>query len=157
MKSSYFTRIKSGDITVIDDISDQFRTQSALTNGRQIKSLLSKMAFLINPHNFSLMDNFAKDSLWKIIRHKKQIKKVELENYSTFFEQSGLLIKENLNNIKELNNCLSDFKPSDAYSFFTDNQAAYQRRVFDKYLWLMRATSNGKVIVNNAYPRFFEF
>lgn len=151
--------VKNGDIESIDDISSKLKNEKEVTNKKETRSLLSKVAFLINPDDFSLLDNLAKRSLWGLIKNKKNCLRKELDSYTNFIEQTNLLTDDDLNNkiIKEQMVILEDFKDTKAYSFFSENKPAFERRIIDKYLWLNEINSEGRVVNNLPYREFVTF
>jgi hypothetical protein len=71
MENHFIEKVKANKTDVVDELSDVIKQNGKSTN-RQTKSLLSKVAFLINPVKFSLYDSLAKESLWEIIKEKKE-------------------------------------------------------------------------------------
>jgi hypothetical protein len=61
-ENDFFTKVNNGETEVIDELSNILKENRKSTE-RNTRSLLSKVAFLINPHEFSLYDNLAKDSI----------------------------------------------------------------------------------------------
>jgi hypothetical protein len=154
MKNDFFDQVNAGQIQVVDDFSKKVKDKTKLSNKKEIRSLLSKMAFLINPHTFSLMDTYTKGSLWEIIRKDKKVKGKELDSYTVFIAEVNRLMHENSYIFKDLDTNLSDFPGSLADVFFRQYPEAFKRRVFDKYLWLRKSINDGKRIDNSAYARF---
>ena len=133
----FFDGVKNGEISIIDEVSNKLKEREKSTN-RHTKSLLSKVAFLINPHKFSLYDSLAKESIWAIHKDLKQFKINELDTYSGFFKQS-----KNLRDFIGVNNLfknslliLSEFPETEAFKFFSENNDAFEMRIVDKFLWL---------------------
>ncbi len=121
IKDEFILNVRNGNVDIIDRFSHKLKN-SEITNGRQTRSLLSKIAFLINPIDFSLFDNLAKKSLWSIIKDNKELKRSELDNYSVFIEQTNNQIAENSIILKEQIELLNYFKGTEAYDFFSCNQ-----------------------------------
>lgn len=157
VKNGFVAEVKNGNTDIIDIVSTKLKN-SKITNERQTKSLLSKIAFLINPNDFSLFDNLAKKSLWSIVKNKKQIKKHELDYYSKFLKQTNIQIKENSEIITEQTRLLNSFKETEAYFYFSRNNKAFERRIYDKYLWLKEQNNqkNNRIIKNSIYNEFIK-
>jgi hypothetical protein len=53
---------------------------------------------------------------------------------------------------------LSEFKNSNAYDFFHDNKEAFERRIFDKHLWLKQQNNyvGGREVDNSGYREFLK-
>ncbi len=155
--SGFYRQIVEGDLNAIDRYSDEFRNNNSLTNRRQTRSLLSKVAFLINPSKFALMDSYAKNSLWLLVKDDRRIKRRELECYVGFVSQVERYIEENPETFNVADSLLMEFSETAAFTFFSTNRAAFERRVFDKMLWLNIASSNGKIIDNSGYRAFLSY
>jgi len=143
---------KQGDTDIIDEVSDRIKANGKSTN-RQVKSLLSKVAFLINPSDFSLYDTLSKKSIWNLYKHRKRFKYNELDNYNGFIKQTNLLRDEIAERklFENSNSILKQFKNTAAYNFFNPNQKAYEMRIVDKYLWLLEQNSDGRKLINHQY------
>ncbi|UKM65481.1 hypothetical protein GSB9_02050 [Flavobacteriaceae bacterium GSB9] len=151
----FIENVIKGDVSVIDTTSDILKKNNNSTNRKTI-SLLSKIAFLVNPNKFSLYDTLAKDSLWELNKSKKQFKKNELEKYIGFIEQTEKL-REQANAdllFKQSYVILNEFKNTTAYHFFINNDSAFKLRIIDKYLWLIQQNSDGRKLVNREYVKF---
>jgi len=157
MARNFFDRVKEGKISVIDDISERFKDEGKMTNNRHSRSLLSKISFLINPDKFSLMDQYAKDSLWKIVKDDGNVRKKDLDTYSKFIGEINRLIEFNSEDFEDIQSTLDNFTGSVAFNFFSKNHDIFKRRIFDKYLWLIKAQADGKCIDNTQYPNFYKF
>lgn len=159
IKDNFVQRVIYGDVHVIDEMSDRLSTHIKITNRRQTRSLLSKVAFLINPAKFSLYDTLAKNSIWDIIKNQNQYRKHALDSYSLFIEHTERLIIENAGVLSGCESVLCDFVGTDAQTFFSSNKEAFHRRILDKLLWLRQANKNGdsRPIDNNAYKKFIAF
>lgn len=156
--SGFYRKISQGDINSLDKFSEKFRSNGTLTNGRQTHSLLSKIAFLINPRDFSLIDTYAKDSLWQLIKDSKIVRRTELNSYSGFISQVNQFISDNLACYSDIeSSLLGEFKETAAFSFFRDNPVAFRRRIFDKLLWINIAKQNGRPIKNSSYIKFISY
>ena len=77
----FIESVQNGDKSSVDNISEKLKNEKEVTNKKETRSLLSKIAFLINPEEFSLLDSLAKKSLWKLIKGKKGCKKYQLDSY----------------------------------------------------------------------------
>jgi hypothetical protein len=153
--AKFVERVNANERAVIDDISDDFSKQE-FSKKRQTRSLLSKIAFLINPKSFSIYDSLAKKSIWQLIKDKKICRKKDLEQYSTFIGQTDRLISENEGLLIGQIRILEKFNGSKAQDFFGDKPHAFKRRVFDKYLWLMAQSENDKARPISSH-RYYDF
>lgn len=136
---NFFENVKNGNIKIIDEVSESLKDHGKSTNHRHTKSLLSKVAFLINPHKFYLYDSLAKQSIWTLIKDDKNIKQIELENYECFIEQTNLLRKSISDKglFQHSRNILDKFKDTKSYIFFSNYNDAFEMRIVDKYLWIL--------------------
>lgn len=150
---NFVKRVKKGEIEVVDDVSHKLKLNGNTTNGKEIRSLLSKIAFLINPSNFSLLDSLVKGSLWSIIKKEKKCKRKELEYYTEFIKQTKIQILKNSYNLKTQMKLLENFKGTVAYQYFSKHPKAFELRIYDKYLWIMEQSKNemGRKINNDGY------
>jgi hypothetical protein len=150
---NFVKRVKKGEIEVVDEVSNKLKITGNTTNGKEVRSLLSKIAFLINPSEFSLIDSLVKDSLWSIIKDKKNCKRNELEYYSEFIKQTKIQLQTNSEIIKTQMKLLEKFENTYAFQFFSKNPKAFERRIYDKYLWIKKQNKNidGRKIDNNEY------
>jgi hypothetical protein len=137
--TNFFEDVKNGRREVIDNVSESLKSHGKSTNHRHTKSLLSKVAFLINPHKFYLYDSLAKKAIWTIIKDDKSIKQIELENYECFVEQTELLRKSFFDKglFQYSKNILDEFKDTKSYKFFSNYNDAFEMRIVDKYLWIL--------------------
>jgi hypothetical protein len=156
LRKEFYNRVISGDTSVIDELSSYFKNES-ITNNRETRSLLSKIAFLINPIDFSLLDSYAKDSLWDKIKSSKTVSRQAINTYTGFIDQINIYMDANHGLFSDIHDTLSHFENTDAFSYFNDNPDAFKRRVFDKYLWISIARKNGRVIDNSGYRSFINF
>lgn len=155
VESGFFRKIIQGDIYSLDEFSEAFRSNEGLTNGRHTHSLLSKVAFLINPSDFSLIDSYAKNSLWQLVKDSKIVRRSELDSYSGFISQVNQFMAENMACYSGIESgLLSEFDGTSAFYFFRDNPNAFRRRIFDKLLWINISKKNGRPIRNRSYIRF---
>ncbi|MFA7360488.1 MAG: hypothetical protein WC139_05565 [Candidatus Kapaibacterium sp.] len=164
-KTAFISKVKKGDIKVIDEICavlkckmDKYLKGKTNKNGKEIKgkntkSLLSKIAHMINPNDYPIYDNFTKDSLW--LRVKKQqnykLKRKEFDEYLKYKEGILGLIDE-FNRNKQFENAysvLNDYKGTLAYKFFIINERAFKFRVVDKLLWFEGNKRNSDKKGNN--------
>jgi hypothetical protein len=155
--SGFYRQIVAGDLEAVDYFSEEYSKEYELTNGRQTHSLLSKIAFLINPIDFSLMDTYAKESLWQLIKGENVIRRKELNRYSGFIACVNQYIERHQALFLELEELLAKFKGTEAFEFFEVNPAAFRRRIFDKLLWIKIAKRNGRNIDNSAYKAFLSY
>ena len=51
---------------------------------------------------------------------------------------------------------LENFKGTNAHNYFSQNPKAFERRIYDKYLWLKEQdrNTNGRQINNEGYFKF---
>lgn len=156
--SGFYSKISQGDINSLDKFSEKFRSDGTLTNGRQTHSLLSKIAFLINPRDFSLIDTYAKNSLWQLIKDSKVVRRAELNSYAVFISQVNQFIRGSLVCYSDIEfSLLGEFKETAAFGFFRDNPDAFRRRIFDKLLWINIAKQSGRPIKNSSYIKFISY
>jgi hypothetical protein len=156
-KYDFIKSVKLGDTEVIDSLSSILKENQYSTK-KNTKSLLSKVAFLINPYDFYLYDSLAKYSIWDIQKSETRIVRSQLENYSTFITQVEIL-KERIEDKGLLNNSqniLSKFDGSDAHTFFSTSDNAFKMRIIDKYLWLYAQHKNDNTINNNGYFEIYK-
>lgn len=92
-----------------------------------------------------------------LVKGDKRIKRKELERYVIFVSQEERYIVKNPATFHEANSLLREFRETSAFAFFSENQAAFKRRVFDKLLWLNIASSKGKIIDNSGYGAFLSY
>ena len=153
----FVQRVKNGEIDAVDDISRIVKATGNSTT-RQTKSLLSKVAFLINPNDFALCDNRAKESLWEIQKSTKRYKQYELNEYTGFIKQFHILRQEIKEHklFKDSFNILTQFSNTDAYNFFNMNNRAFEMRIVDKYLWLLGRKPNERNLLNKEYHKLNE-
>lgn len=155
LERDFVEAVKKGDKVIIDKLSDElkFKSEDKVTN-RQTISLLSKAAFLINPHDFSLFDTNAKTSLGKLLEDIPGFHKSSLNTYDGFIEHIDKLLQEADTQLSELLPLLDDFMGTAAFQYFSKKHFAFKRRILDKYLWLVQI-ANGRPIDNSVYPRFY--
>jgi hypothetical protein len=151
----FFRLVKKGEVEVIDKISKLLKKEDRVT-GRQTISLLSKIAFLINPVEFSLYDRLAKESLWEINKNKNNFEKKSLSTYSNFIKEMDELLKLSENALNTHLDILKKFKDTPAYEYFSQNPIAFKRRILDKYLWIRHQNQNqsNRKIYNEPYLKF---
>lgn len=148
----FLNEVCIGNIDIIDSLSNKIK-QNEKSTKNHIKSLLSKIAFLINPNDFSLYDSLSKNSLWELIKTKKNIQQNSLNDYSIFISETDKLIQLNDELIYKQREVLKTFSGTPAFHFFSNNPKAFSRRVFDKYLWLRQQSTNSasRPILNEVY------
>ena len=83
------------EIEVVYDVSNRLKLKGNTTNGKEIRSLLSKIVCLINPSHFSLLDNIVKNSIWSLIKNDTNCKRNELDYYTEFINQNKIQINLN--------------------------------------------------------------
>lgn len=155
-ENNFVEEVLKGDTEIIDELSTKLKISGKSTK-RNTRSLLSKVAFLINPHQFSLYDSLAKDSIWAIHKNLKQFRINELDTYSGFLKQSKNLrgyILDN-NQFKNSNQILSEFPSTEAFNFFSENNDAFEMRIVDKFLWLYAQPPNR--YNNQGYRELIKF
>jgi len=151
-KFGFVDSVQTGRIEIIDEVCMKLKKEDNSTN-RNTVSLLSKVAFLINPNDFFLYDTLAKNSIWNLKKSKKEFKYKDLQQYSKFYYQVDLIRKEIKSEglFKISLETLSKFKNTSAHDFFGNNYDAFERRISDKYLWILNQQSLGREINNNPY------
>lgn len=156
VEEEFIKEVKKGNIDIIDNISEKF-TSEQFTNNRNTVSLLSKMAFLINPMEFVLYDSLAKKSLRLLLIARKQsfISK-NLNCYSEFYKYIKI-IKDEINDadlFESAKEILFVFKETPAYSFFSSNEQTFQLRIVDKLLWLMQQPNIDNTELIEIYNKY---
>lgn len=151
---NFVGRVNQNDTQVIDEVSLKIKTSGKATNNQTI-SLLSKIAFLIKPNKFVLYDGLAKTSLYHVLRKNKKTKCTQkvLETYSVFIDQSDLL-RVDLRRGKffvHSKEILEQFKNTKAFDFYSKNNEAFEKRIVDKYLWLLGQDPTGRKLENKEY------
>lgn len=136
----FFEEVKNGKVEIIDSVSNFIKqVHNSSTKHRHSVSLLSKIAFLINPHKFVLYDALAKKSLYALCQNEIE-RKSKLETYIGFYEEAEKFKShlEKQNYFKNAYRILEAFPDTKAYHFFSKevNREAFKRRILDKYLWL---------------------
>ncbi|MCF8297529.1 MAG: hypothetical protein K9J13_08315 [Saprospiraceae bacterium] len=153
-ENNFYINVINDELEIIDELSAKLKVNRKSTS-RNTKSLLSKVAFLINPHSFSLYDSLAKKSIWKINKDKYPLKQKELDNYIGFMKQTKFL-RETISD-KDLfihsRKILNEFQETNAYTFFSKHNNAFEMRIVDKFLWLFEQNSNGRVYQNSEYTK----
>ena len=150
---TFFNAVKAGKTEIIDVMSNKLKdSNDSITNSKESRSLLSKIAFLINPTSFSLQDTLVKESLWKEIKKKSTYKKYQIEKYDIYLEA----INQEIQSLDDehIVQVLNKFINTSAYNFFTNNPEAFKRRIFDKFLWIEH--NNTRDMNNESYKQFLE-
>ena len=153
----FIEQVKEGDTSIIDSLSGKLKI-SGISTTKETKSLLSKVAFLINPNTFSLYDIQARKSLWSLIKDNKSTYNKDLNSYSVFIDQIQIL-KNNLKQegyFSNVESVLKQYDKSEAYSFFKTNPNAFELRIVDKFLWLKGQSINSRKINNEAYNKLLK-
>ena len=155
-ENNFFEHVVKANTDIIDELSSKLKVNCKSTS-RHTKSLLSKIAFLINPNDFSLYDNLSKDAL-KLINKNTHFRNSALESYSGFLKQTNFLritIYDNGLFLQSIN-ILNEFKETEAFKFFTTNNQAFEMRIVDKFLWLLTQSSNNNIFQNNEYRKLIK-
>ena len=155
-KFNFVKKVIDGDIEIVNNVSTEIKQKRESTT-KETKSLLSKIAFLINPDKFSLYDTFSSESLKEILKKEgNEINQTQLKDYSLYNKAiDGLIIKYSdiiSSSIKNTHN----YMQIDTINFFSTSPEAFKRRIFDKYLWLrsQKKKNLGRQITNNGYINF---
>lgn len=153
---NFIKKVKFGNIPVIDETSDMFKNEG-FTNKRKTVSLLSKMAFLINPSEFVLYDSLAKNSLKCLLLERSVgVKSKDIEKYSEFYNHI-LFIKDEIKDaglFKFSDELLNIYRKTQAYEFFSINRKAFELRIIDKILWLMQQAKINNSNLVTIYKTF---
>jgi hypothetical protein len=154
---NFIDKVLEGNTNIIDEVSDKIK-ENQLSTKRQTKSLLSKIAFLINPNDFCLYDTLAKEAIWVVLKGKTSIKKYQLENYSVFMSQVKYLWQEIEKSVTFKNSItiLNSYDGTSSFNFFSKNQKAFELRIIDKYLWLSQQKTDSRISNNNEYQNFIK-
>lgn len=139
-KNGFISEVERGNKNIVDEVSRKVKkSKSRNTTNKETRSLLSKIAFLINPNKYSLYDKLARESIYKFIKPVvKEITHKKLEKYSFFMEEVVKMkskLKES-NKFKKSYKTLNKVKDSEAELFFSENNDAFEFRIIDKLLWL---------------------
>lgn len=142
--------IKMGNTKIIDRINgtlkSEFRYKSTI-------SLLSKIAFLINPSAFSLYDSLARKSVYELLKHRNVYKYAQLSQYDHFIAAINILIKDYQNELTTQMEVLTEFDDSPAVTYFSQNPEAFHMRILDKYLWIQSTSRSAN---NDGFRKFLE-
>jgi hypothetical protein len=152
VSNKFVVQVKAGNTSIIDSVSGRLKN-SGISTTKETKSLLSKVAFLINPNVFSLYDMQAKKALWALVKDSNTVYNKDLNNYSAFMTQIQKL-KDNLKQqgcFAEAASLLKQYRKTEAYSFFSKNPNAFELRIVDKLLWLKGQSINIRKVDNEAY------
>lgn len=144
----FIDEVKSGNIEIIDETSAHLKKNHGY---RGTVSLLSKVAFLINPSSYSLYDSLAKKSLYYTLKSSKKMTWVQLEKYSLFMNGINFFINEIHDEIIIHQNLIERFPGTEANLFFKTNSEAFKLRVLDKYLWII---SSERPLDNSGFEKF---
>ncbi len=155
--NKFVVQVKADDTSIIDSVSGKLKN-SGISTTKETKSLLSKVAFLINPNVFSLYDMQAKKALWSMLKNSNTIYNKDLNNYSAFMTQiqtlNNTLKQESY--FTEAASLLNQYRKTEAYSFFTKNPNAFELRIVDKLLWLKGQPINIRKVNNEAYNKLLK-
>jgi len=153
---NFINKVKDGKIEVIDETSDLFKNEG-FTSNRSTISLLSKMAFLINPSDFSLYDTLARNSLKTLLLERKNnFLSKDIEVYTEFHKWT-VQIKDEISDkggFKISFEILNIYKQNAAYEFFSTNRKAFELRIIDKLLWLMQQPRIDNSSLAEIYRKF---
>ena len=154
--NNFINEVIEGNVSIVDEVCKKIKIKGN-SSKRQTKSLLSKVAFLINPNAFALLDSRAKVSIWTIYKSKKLFKQNQLEDYAVFMRQIQMLKSEieSKNLFKISYDLLNQFKGSPAHDFFTANPVAFEMRIVDKFLWIYSQGPNDRKVQNSEYLKFY--
>lgn len=133
--NNFIKEVEKGNTEIIESINEFIKNETDLSNGRSIISLLSKLASMINPRDFSLLDRYSKQELKEL--HNKigvKVKNESLGNYNDYIKMIDLVIDNNKKVISEVYNNNDTWKLEIAHEFFKNNESAFNRRLLDKYL-----------------------
>jgi hypothetical protein len=151
IKHHFIKEVKRGKPDIIDTVSTELKISSDSTT-RQTISLLSKIAFLINPNIFSLCDTLTKNSLHGLIEDK-MIKRTHLDKYTVFKTEIDKvrLVMQEQQSFSVSNDILKEFKETESGKFFQINKDAFELRVIDKLLWLLAQSEDSRKVDNQEY------
>lgn len=155
IKKHFIKEVKNGNPDIIDTVSSELKISSNSTT-RQTISLLSKIAFLINPNTFSLCDTLTKNSLHGLIEDKK-IKRTHLDKYTVFKTEIDKvrLVMQEQQSFSVSYDILKEFNETEAGKFFITNKDAFELRVIDKLLWLLAQQEDSRKVDNQEYLKFY--
>jgi len=150
--------IKSGNVDAIDCISQQLKDSERSTN-RETKSLLSKIAFLINPNDFSLYDSICKKSVGQLMNNCGFYRGKYIDNYSNYIVGVNCLLYDYSKILEQNIEILKILRETSANKYLLENPGAYKRRILDKYLWLyqQKQNINARPISNKAFREFLKY
>ena len=157
-KTKFIKDVKKGTIATIDQTSGELKKVKKLLKN-ETKSLLSKIAFLLNPGVFSLYDSQTKKSLWESNKGIKKVSQKALNEYSIFYKEIEALRLRLIENGTFLTakKILENYKKTLAYTFFNQNEKAFELRVIDKLLWIRGQKETSRPITNIAYSKLLKF
>ncbi len=152
---NFVQHVKDSKVSVIDDVSLSLKNLRGSTR-RETKSLLSKIAFLINPTCYSLYDSYTKASIYDILKKTtSSFKKKELESYSFYLNKTVSFLESSTDKFDNSFKILDGFNGSPAHDFFKMNQMAFKKRILDKFLWIYHQNKLGRAIFNDEYLTFY--
>lgn len=159
VKMGFFAEVKrrNANITIIDTTSAKLKSKGSVT-AKETKSLLSKIAFLVNPSVFALYDTLAKASLWKIVANSKLAQRKDLESYNGYYRCFEELLSEvkKQKHFEKANKILEVFNGTEAHLYFTKNKKAFELRVVDKLLWIKGQSVGAREINNEQYIKLLK-
>ncbi|MBK6699293.1 MAG: hypothetical protein IPG55_05220 [Saprospiraceae bacterium] len=135
--------------------------KGSLANGKPV-SFLSKMAFLINPKDFSLYDKYARNSMNLILKSKVSGKKKAIDKtYDQFISKINVELEENESELMSQLKTLHNLPQKIETSYFENNPRIFIRRIYDKYLWLLSQDRNERrnsldIITQQKFWNYYE-
>ena len=155
VKIGFFDKVSKGDIEIIDKTSTKLKDSESVTI-KETKSLLSKIAFLVNPSVFVLYDRLAKDGLWKFQSEDKLRKTFDSYcGYYYCFEELLIEVKKQ-KHFEHANKILDMFAETEAHRYFSNNKIEFELRVVDKLLWIKGKVNGSREINNKQYIKLLK-
>lgn len=148
-KHNFVQEVQKSKIEIIDSTSFNLIESNSCNN--QTKSLLSKIAFLINPNSFSLCDTLTKNSLYRLSTNN--IKREDFSSYTKFKLEIDTLRNKIIDRkLFPLSyDVLNKFEGSSAFIYFNSNPDAFELRVIDKLLWILDQSEDNRHVENEQY------
>lgn len=157
VKMGFFDKVSKADIGIIDKISSKLKNSKSVTV-KETKSLLSKIAFLVNPSVFVLYDKLAKEGLWRFLPEDTVIKRKELDTYNGyhhFFQKFSSEVIEQ-KKFGKANEILEEYSGTEAHLYFTKNKKAFELRVVDKLLWIKGQVGGSRPVNNKKHKKLLK-
>ena len=149
---------------LIDKYSCKLSSNTKLTNGKNCKSLLSKIAFTISPDQYYIYDSLAKSSIrgYRSIlnahfKDKPKILSKKLDDYDAFSKAVDQL-KEFCDG--DLNEVIKEFHEEVNYSckeLIKDDYKALKMRIIDKHLWIKSQKEQSDEFKTNNHEIYREY